>query len=99
MTGTEDVLPTDKFVNQYKWNVIWIRDGIPYSVNHFPAGLTWDRDDNNDRIYKSERVEIRYELNRIDDFKNLNIDPTTLGYTFNGRGYRIGSDFDKQYRR
>ena len=87
MTGIEDVLPTDKIVNKFKWNAIWIRDGIPYSVNHFPKSRI---------LNLEERVEIRYELYRLDDFENLKVDPASLGYTFLDDGYRVGSDFDRQ---
>lgn len=92
------VQETDKFVNPFSWNTVMIRDGVPYSVNHYRAGLTWARDEAGERIYKEERVEIRYSLDRERDFANLQVDPESLGYEFNARGYRKGSSFDREVK-
>jgi hypothetical protein len=86
-----EVKAGEKVINRLSWNAILIdKDGVPYSVNHYPPTLSSSwlglRD-------KPEEVEIRYELYRLDHFEQLKVDPAKLGYRFDNRGYRIGSAF------
>ena len=62
MTGIQYRISTDKVRNPYSHNTVLERDGVFYSVNHYRAGLTYDRNSFGERIYKHERFEIRYEV-------------------------------------
>lgn len=74
----------DRIINPNSWNTILIRDGVPYSVNHYP---------------ERRMVEIRYELDHEREFEQLGIKPGALGFTFSERGYRVGSAIEKAQRR
>lgn len=62
MTGIQLRIPQDKITNPFSHNTILERDGVFYSVNHYRAGWTHDVDNDGNRIYKTERFEIRYEV-------------------------------------
>ena len=52
---TSLVRSTDKIINPFSWNTILLRDGKWHSVNHYPAGMTFDKE----QPYKKELVEIK----------------------------------------
>lgn len=79
------VEPTDKVHNPESWNAILVRDGTPYSVNHYPEGRTFDKEN----PYKKERVEIRYRIDNEQGFAQLKVDGALLGFSFDEEGRRI----------
>ena len=68
MTGIQTVLDSDKLINPFRWNVVLIRSGRYYSVNHYPACISQETGS-----YKPERVEIRYELQNKSDWDNMHM--------------------------
>lgn len=66
MTGVQNVVKTDRFINPFSWNAILHRDGKYYSVSHYRKTRSTSTGE-----IMPERIGIRYELQKEQEWSQL----------------------------
>jgi hypothetical protein len=83
--AVQDVDFGDIIINPFSWNAILLRVGKYYSINHYRPGISATTGEK-----LLERMEIRYQLAKIQDWDNMKVNPADHGVKFDDLGYVVG---------